>query len=130
MTITMFMEIEAGASLETIRHAVEKIASVVTLEKTSLEGYFSDSNGFFYFELVAPPSVVFAEGWEVDWLVGVMGAFHCPLHKLEQSWREIKYVMEELSLRSSMRFVLSFQYDSIYAFNEGEGVVYKKSMVI
>jgi hypothetical protein len=59
-----------------------------------------------------------------------MGAFHCPLHKLEQSWREIKCVMEELSLRSSMRFVLSFQYDSVYAFNEGEGVVYKKSMVI
>lgn len=130
MTITMFMEIEAGATLETIQHIVQDVASAVTVEKNSLEGYFSDSNSFFYFELVEPPSTVSAEGWVVDWLVGVMGAFHCPLHELEQSWREIKYVMEALSLKSSVRFVLSFQYDSVYAFNEGEGVVYKKSMVV
>ncbi|WP_448632300.1 MULTISPECIES: hypothetical protein [Pseudomonas fluorescens group] len=130
MTITMFMEIEAGATLEVIRHVVQNIANTVTVEKNSLEGHFSDSNCFFYFELVEPPSVVSAEGWVVDWLVGVMGAFHCPLHKLEQSWREIRHVMEELSLKSSVRFVLSFQYDNVYAFNEGEGVVYRKSMVV
>ena len=130
MTITMFLEIEAGASLEIVRYVVEEVASTVTSKKNSLEGYFVDSNSFFYFEPVEPPSSVFVEGWVVDWLVGVMGVFHCPLHKLEQSWREIKHVMEELSLRSSVRFVLSFQYDSVYAFNEGEGVVYKKSMVV
>ncbi|MDO7895297.1 hypothetical protein [Pseudomonas citrulli] len=130
MTITMFLEIESGATLGTIQHVVQNIANTVTVGKNSLEGYFSASNGFFYFEMLEPPSTVSAEGCMVDWLVGVMGAFHCPLHELEQSWREIRHVMEELSLVSSARFVFSFQYDSVYALNEGHGVVYKKSMVV
>ncbi|MBD9466645.1 hypothetical protein [Pseudomonas sp. Pdm06] len=130
MTITMFLEIETGATLEPIQHVVEKIASAVTVGENSLEGNFSDSNSFFYFEMVDPPSALATDGWVVNWLVGVMGVFHCPLHELESSWNEIKYVMEELSLRTSERFILSFQFDSVYAFNEGEGVVYKKSMVV
>ncbi|WP_434695866.1 hypothetical protein J3P89_24035 [Pseudomonas sp. Z1-14] len=126
----MFMEVEVGVSLEIIKGAVAEIANDIEMEERSFEGYFSASNGFFYFEEVEPPSAVAAEGWNVEWQVGVLGAFHCPMQQLEQNWSEIKHLMEEVFKCSSSRFVLSFQFDRVYAFNEGDGVVYKSNMVI
>lgn len=130
MSITMFIELECGASLSCVTHVLSTLAISVEQGESSIEGTFPVSRGFFYFEKVFPARAIVSEGYEGGWLVGLMGAFHCPVHELEQNWNEIKCFMETLARQCKARFVLSFQYESVFAYNDGGAMIYENSMVL
>ncbi|MFB4391825.1 MULTISPECIES: hypothetical protein [unclassified Pseudomonas] len=130
MKITMFLEIEEGASLEMVGEILAGRASSFEVKNTSVEGVFPELTGTFNFDRLESICDLTAENWEVSWSVGVIGVFDCRASGIERMWDEIKFFMETFASRCQSRFVLSFQFESVYAFREQSGVVYEKSMVI
>lgn len=70
-----------------------------------------------------------AEGCSMSWKVGLRGAFHCRGSNLSESWVDIKLFLQKLSLKIESGFVLSFQYKSIYAVRNFDGLSFERSMI-
>ncbi|MEE4815645.1 hypothetical protein V2K27_22685 [Pseudomonas alliivorans] len=129
MTITMSLEVEEGTSFDKVSLVLSKMGADYSVDGKYLTGNFNCSNCYFVFRYIAPHDAVAAEGVEVGWKVGVRGAFHSPIKSLSESWNEIKIFLTEFSIGTNLRFVLSFQYESVYAIRDEYGVKFLKSMV-
>lgn len=68
-------------------------------------------------------------GGAFDWEVGMSGAFHCPVGFLFESAADIKLFLTELSSDTVFRFVLSFQYESLYTVRDEFGISFLKEMI-
>ncbi|MGE8453158.1 MAG: hypothetical protein ACN6OP_21600 [Pseudomonadales bacterium] len=129
MTITMSLEAEEGTSFDKVSLALSKVGAEYSVDDKHLTGNFNFSNCYFVFRYIVPHDSVVAEGVEADWEVGVRGAFHSPIDSLSESWADIKGFLMEFSMETSRRFVLSFQYESVYAVRDQHGVKFFKSMI-
>lgn len=129
MTITMSLEIEEGISFHAISSVLSKVGVGYTVEYEYLTGNFDCSNCYFVFRRVYPHDVA-AEGIVASWKVSVRGAFHVPISTLSESSKEIQGFLVGLSMETELRFVLSFQYESIYAVRDEQGLRFVNSMVI
>lgn len=129
MTITMSLEIEEGLELEDIASILSAAAIEYCVGASDVTGNFTRSNTFFVFHENSGFHDVAAEGIDAEWKVGVRGAFHCPTSALAESSEDIRYLLLRLFEMSSSRFVLSFQYESIYVVRDDSGLHFLKSMV-
>ncbi|MHA4966665.1 hypothetical protein ACX0KY_08805 [Pseudomonas extremorientalis] len=130
MTITMSVEIEEGISFDAISAVISKLAGGYTIEQEYLTGNFDCSNCYFAFRRVFPHDDVAAEGVEASWKVSVRGAFHAPIRSLSESSKDIQDFLVGLSIETELRFVLSFQYESVYAVRDEQGLRFVNSMVV
>ncbi|EIK94561.1 hypothetical protein PMM47T1_20758 [Pseudomonas sp. M47T1] len=129
MSIAMNLEIESGVSIEKLASIFRQIGQDGTIEGGLLTGNFSDSNAFFTF--FCPPAAVdvSAEGLDVCWQAGLVGAIHCPVSFLVEAQADIAALLVALEKETAARFVLSFQYETIYAVRDEVGLVFHKSML-
>ncbi|MCC4598330.1 hypothetical protein NRY95_00960 [Xanthomonas campestris pv. phormiicola] len=117
----MNLEIEEKASGDCILLALDNVCATYTAENGEIFGNLGKSNAYFVFSTCISDDQVMAEGFSDSWKAGVRAAFHCPNNRLAESWEEIKSYMFALMKECDCKFVLSFQYEKIYAIrNEGE----------
>lgn len=129
MSILMVLEIEVGFGLDGVFSALNDMGEAF-FEDGKLVGNFSFSNAYFVFNAVAPPQAVTAEESGQDWEVGIRGAIHCSNDRIKECWRDIHDFLELLDRVMVCRFVLSFQYESIYAVRDKTGLRFLKSMLV
>lgn len=124
MSISLFLEVEAGADLAAVLHALDSIQVEYSDGTGGLHGYLPASNTGFGFSIVDPPEAVVAEGIEAKWQVGLLGSFHFRASGFESAWEEICHVIKRYAAACEFRFVLSFQFESIYTARLGEDLVF------
>lgn len=129
MTISMSLEVEEGSSFDKVSLALSKMGAKYSIDEKNLTGNFKCSNCYFVFRYIVPHDAVVAEGMEISWKVGVRGAFHSPINALSESWKDIKIFLAEFSMGTNLRFLLSFQYESIYAVRDEHGLRFLKNMI-
>lgn len=129
MTITMNLEIEVGISFEEIASVLSVMGAEYAIESGYLTGNFKYSGVYFVFRCFSTPEDVAAEGVNVDWKAGMSGAFHCPIKYLLESSEDIKSFLTKLSIATDFKFVLSFQYESLYVIRDEFGIGFLKNMV-
>lgn len=129
MTVTMNLEIESGFALDEISQILSDFGAELCVDSDGVSGNFRLSNAYFVFRDSNGLDEVVTEGVAVNWVVGVRGAFHCPIDSLEASASEIKLFLNFFSEKKGCRFILSFQYESVYAIRDENGLRFLKEMV-
>lgn len=124
MSISLFLEVEAGADLGAVLHALDSIQAEYSDGTDGLRGYLPASNTGFGFGIVDPPEAVVAEGIEASWQVGLLGSFHFRASGFERAWEEICHFIKRYAATCEFRFVLSFQFESVYAARLGKDLVF------
>ncbi|EMR4107765.1 hypothetical protein RVW80_001310 [Stenotrophomonas maltophilia] len=124
MSISLFLEVEAGADLGAVLHALDSIQAEYSDGTDGLRGYLPASNTGFGFSIVDPPEAVVAEGIEAEWRVGLLGSFHFQATGFERAWEEICHFIKRYAAACGFRFVLSFQLKSVYAARLGKDLVF------
>ncbi|WP_414486603.1 hypothetical protein [Stenotrophomonas maltophilia] len=124
MNISLFLEVEAGADLDAILHALDSIQAEYSDGTDGLHGHLPASNTSFGFGIVDPPEALVAEGLEVEWQVGLLGSFHFRASGFESAWKEICRFTKRYAATCGFRFVLSFQLESVYAARLGKDLVF------
>ncbi len=118
----MVLEIESGVTLDDV---------VFTLRSLSLPSEFGDNiwGGLlpgcrcgFGFKQHAVPIALGARGMQVEWSVGLTMTFHFRAAHMLRSLREIYRLIEVFAKQHGHRFVLSFQYELIYAVRDENGL--------
>lgn len=129
MKSTMMLEVEEGASLEEMISVILVMEEEYKIEDERLIGCFDNSNSYFVFRQLASAEQIVAEGVGFDWAIGVRGAFHCPVSKLSEASIDLENFVTILSGVTDFRFVLSFQYETIYAIRDELGLNVLRRMV-
>ena len=129
MTITMNLELELGICFKEIESVFSTVSAEYTIEDGYLKGNFKYSNAYFVFRCFSAPDDVAAEGANANWKVGMSGAFHCPASSLLEGSIDIKSFLTALAVETDFKFVLSFQYESLYVVRDESGIVFLKSMI-
>lgn len=122
MSLSMFIEIEAGAILGEVRSVLASLSANFEEREEGFSGFFPDSNCYFVFNYDSEPKDIVVEGVEVSWTVGVRGGFHYRADNLHSSWQDIVRLMRAYSSYHSHRFILSFHYETIYAVRGENGL--------
>ncbi|WP_448141483.1 hypothetical protein [Stenotrophomonas sepilia] len=126
MSISLFLEVEAGADLDAVLRALGSIQAEYsdgTDCTDGLRGYLPASNTGFGFGIIDPPEALAAEGIEAEWQVGLLGSFHFRASGFESAWEEICRFIKRYAAMCGFRFVLSFQFESVYAARLGKDLV-------
>lgn len=130
MSISMTLEVENGAALEDIADILLSMGNNYERGDRRLDSFLTESGCQFSIRCVSEPeSVVAEETSNVDWKVGLRGAFHCRDANLVASWCDIKRFVQNFAAVKNFRFVLSFQYEGVYAIRNLEGLFFKKEMI-
>ncbi|HDS1073341.1 TPA: hypothetical protein QDZ65_000322 [Stenotrophomonas maltophilia] len=124
MSISLFLEVEAGADLGAVLRALDSLHAEYSEGTDGLRGYLPASNTGFGFGIVDPPEAVVAEGIEAEWQVGLLGSFHFRASGFERAWEEICHFIKRYAATCEFRFVLSFQFESVYAARLGKALVF------
>lgn len=129
MTVTMSLEVESGISMEALSLVLSKAGAECSVDSEFVSGNFKRSNAYFVFNECHDFHEVVADGVSVNWSVGVRGAFHCPASTLVESSNDIKNFLIFLADMEDCRFVLSFQYETVYAIRDESGLRFLEEMV-
>ena len=129
MTITMSLEIESGISMSKVSRVLSEVGAELCVDSDGVSRNFDISNTYFVFRECDGFDEVVTEGVSVGWAVGVRGAFHCPVDSLAESSDDIKRFLNVLSEEKNCRFILSFEYESVYAIRDEGGLRFLKEMV-
>ncbi|MBA0387800.1 hypothetical protein D7U91_08195 [Stenotrophomonas maltophilia] len=105
-------------------HALDSIQAEYSDGTDGLHGHLPASNTGFGFGIVDPPEAVVAEGIEAEWQVGLLGSFHFRASGFESAWGEICRFIKLYTATCGFRFVLSFQFESVYAARLGKDLVF------
>ena len=124
MSMTLNLEIGEGVKLEDVTQALSCIDHVeITNKGSSLEAYFPSSNVSIWIKTELTNSNVLTESLDdVDWKVDMRIYFDID-PTLPNALDGIKKFIFALSKSTSAPFVLSFEYDTIYARRDENGVV-------
>lgn len=124
MSVSLFLEVEVGFNLEAVQRALDSIQAEYSDGLDKLQGHLPASNAGFGFRIVEPPEAVVAEGLEAEWRVGLLGSFHFRASGFECAWEEICRFIKRYAAGCESRFVLSFQFESIYAARLGQDLIF------
>ena len=122
MSVMMALEIESGVVLEDIVSIWEQMDIEVELGECECSGYLPESYAGFSFTLCPRPRAMFAEGMDVDWSIGMLATFHIRAGNMMIGIEEIYRFIKILAHENRHRFVLSCQYETIYAVREEGGL--------
>ena len=124
MSMTLNLEIGVGVKLEDVTQALSCVDNVeITNKGSSLEAYFPNSNVSIWIKTELADTKVLTESLNnVDWKVDMRMYFDID-PTLPNALDEINKFIFALSKSTSAPFVLSFEYDTLYARSDGDGVV-------
>ena len=122
--MSISLEVEVGSSLEVVLQALDSIQFAYSDDLDKLQRYLPASNTGFGFRIVEPPEAGVAEGQEAEWRVALMGSFHFRAGGFECAWEEICRFIKRYAAACESRFVLSFQFESIYAARFGQDLIF------
>lgn len=129
MTISMMLEVEQGENINTISWVLSKMGASYDQSDNFLKGNLKQSNCFFSFNYCVKPERIVAEQAKEGWLVGINGIFDCRIDSLKECADDIELFLRIFFKKSKSRFVLSFQYESIYAVRGISDVMFIKRMI-
>lgn len=124
MSMTLNLEAAEGLTLEDVAQALDLIAgSEVTNKDSSLEAYFPNSNVSVSVKNDLRHTSVLTEELEgVDWKVGVRIYFDIDSSR-SNAMDDVKEFVLALSTLTSVPFALSFEYETLYARRDENGLV-------
>lgn len=129
MSIAMALEVETGAAIDDVADILLKIGNSYELGGR-LDAFLTESGCQFSIGYVSEPESVIADGMDdVDWKVGLRGAFHCRGANLVASWCDIKRFLQTFAEVKRFRFILSFQYEDVYVIRNSDGFFVRKEMI-
>lgn len=127
MSIMMVFEFESCPPVEKLLSVLGAQGAFVKVEDPGFVGNFSISNAFFvYSQNSSLEEIGTDQEVPLGWKVGARLVVHCPIDSLAESAKELNDFMLEVVKAVECRFLLSFQYESIYAIRDRDLVVYKK----
>lgn len=116
MSATMCLELEEGLTFE---DAVKFINGISGLQKISEQKYFisrSKIEIFIFKSTENNRENISAEGMEKSkWKVGVIMHFRLGTEEFYTQLRDIEFILNNIITQTKFQFVLSFQYEKIYA---------------
>lgn len=118
----MCIEIEQGASMESIACSLMALDVQLDADGTSVSGFFQSSQCQFGFEYDSSPQHLLAESVQVDWRVGLRGSFHYRADTLHRSWADIAEFIQIYAASQPFAFVVSFQFETLYAVRDIAGL--------
>jgi len=122
MSLMMMLEIGRDADVDLIRSVLVRCGvDFLNSKGEGCDGNFPDSNMFFSLRTIQSGRVK-AEDFECDWDVGAEIAFVYVISELERCKQQLHCFLEELSKAVACNWVLSFQFESVYAYRIGSSV--------
>ncbi|WP_373380239.1 hypothetical protein [Cupriavidus nantongensis] len=127
MSLTYMLEVEGGLSRGVMKSALLACgASIFSEDEAGFSGNFLGSNMFFLYRdrTDLSPSQVLAElvPSPLHWRVGSRVSLDAISSKFDECRDEIIRLLQELERRSAAHFVLSFQYEEVYAIRDEDGL--------
>lgn len=114
-SLMMVLEIESGATLQHVAQSLHDLGACVEGIPTISGGLLPGSKCGFGLTMHEYPLRVLAKGIKVSWTVGLTMTFHFrPANKMS-SLKEIIPFIHLFAEQHPHRFVLSFQYERVYA---------------
>lgn len=125
MSIDFSLEIEDGIDIPSLFRLGESLGgqicdACVWFEQSGLSLFIGDNRG---------TSSVGAEGLALTWQVGARCVAAMRPSSYDACWYELERFVRSLAEHFSQRFVLSFEYSSIYAVRDENGLRFLKSGV-
>lgn len=119
MSATLNLEFEKGMSFDAIYAALKSIDGCDLEDRgKELQAYFANSNvSVTLVRDVAEESVLTEDIENTDWLVGTRAYLEVDPSR-ENALDDIKDFIHRLADLTSFRFVLSFGYETLYAFRD------------
>ena len=127
MSMTLNLEAAEGLKLEELIQALEIVeGSQIINNRDGLEAYFPGSNVSISAKSnLSDKSVLTEEVQDVDWKVGMRLYFDIDPSRAN-ALDEVKKFIHALSKVTLVPFVLSFEYETLYAKRDEDGLVLSK----
>lgn len=122
MGLMMVLEIESGATMEDVAQTLWDLGACVKGTPVIGGGLLLGSKCGFGLTLHRYPLRVLAKGMRVKWTVGLTMTFHFRASNKMSSMEEIYPFIELFAEQHRHRFVLSFQYERVYAVRDERGL--------
>jgi len=122
MSLMMVLEIESGVTLADVERTLAELGAAVEGVPVIRGGLLPGSRCGFGLTLHRYPLRLLAEGITVKWTVGMTMTFHFRAANMTSSLADIHPFIELFAKQHRHRFVLSFQYERIYAVRSERGL--------
>lgn len=122
MGLMMVLEIESGVTMAEVQQTLADLGATVEGVSAIRGGLLPGSRCGFGLTLHRFPLRLLADGLTVKWTVGLTMTFHFRAANKVSSLAEIYPFIELFAQQHRYRFVLSFQYERIYAVRSERGL--------
>ena len=122
MGMMMVLEIESGATLDDVAATLWSLNLPSEVGRNIWGGLLPGCRCGFGLKQHPVPLAVGARGVEVEWSVGLTMTFHFRAAHMLRSLHEIYRLIEVFAAQHRHRFVLSFQYERVYAVRNEDGL--------
>lgn len=122
MGLMMALEIESGATLEEVAQTLSDLGVRAQGIPSIRGGLLPGSRCGYGLCLHRYPLHVLAKGMKVKWTVGLTMTFHFRAANKVSSMAEIYPFIELFAERHRHRFVLSLEYERVYAVRDEKGL--------
>jgi len=131
VSIALNLEVEESIVVESLKNILSIIPGAkINLENDgNIEGVFPETNVSFYIETLLENNNILAEEANASWGVGVRIHFYVD-YSVPKFLSEIKDFIIELAKNTDSNFILSFQYESIYAENNNNVLSLDKNLLL
>ena len=120
--LVMVLEIESGVTLDDVAYTLRSLGLPSDVDQNIWAGLLPGCRCAFGFKQHAVPLALGARGMQVEWSVGLTITFHFRAAHMLRSLHEIYRLIEVFAKQHRYRFVLSFQYERIYAVRDESGL--------
>lgn len=122
MGLMMVLEIESGVTMAEVQQTLSDLGATVEGVSALRGGLLPGSRCGFGLTLHRFPLRLLADGLSVKWTVGLTMTFHFRAANKVSSLADIYPFIELFAQQHRYRFVLSFQYERIYAVRSERGL--------
>lgn len=128
MSLMMMLEMERNVNVDSVRSALVRCeGELLNDESEGFDGNFQFTNMFFSFRKLQAGRVK-TEDFECDWEVGAEMTFVYVISELERCKSQMRSFLEEFSKTNACNWVLSFQFESVYAYREASSIKWLKEL--
>jgi len=125
MSLDLMFEADAGLSQEQFSRILAKLGVNTELDESNrVCGSFPLSNMYVVSDYHVKRDVVIAEGvpFPMTWKVGMRAVFNFCMAEYDQCNSDMYQFLLEVVNESEANFVLSFQFENVYAIRDSDGL--------
>ncbi|CAG9257941.1 conserved hypothetical protein [Burkholderia diffusa] len=128
MSLMMMLEMEQNVRVDLVRSALVRYGvEFLNDGGEEFDGNFPLTNMFLSFRK-SQVGRVKAEDFECNWDVGAEMTFVYVISELEKCKQQLRSFLEELSKTNACNWVLSFQFESVYAYGGASSIHWLKEL--